>query len=89
MASQLTVKGVEKGDEYYHVTYRDSDSFEELRTPDWASKPARSVVPGSEVRMGQDNDEWLVQSVLIPIDGVEDSDDASRKAMEIVTRLTD
>jgi len=39
--------------------------------------------------MGQDNDEWLVQSVLIPIDGVGDSDDASRKAMEIVTRLTD
>jgi len=43
MASQLTVKGVEKGDEYYHVTYRDSDSFEELeRRTGRANPPGRS-----------------------------------------------
>jgi hypothetical protein len=89
MASQLTVETVEQGDEYYHVRFRDPDSFEEIRTPDWANNPARSVVPESRVRMGQNDDEWLVQSVLIPVDGVEDSDDASRRALEIVTKISD
>ena len=91
MASQLTVETVEQGDEYYHVRFRDPDSFEEIRTPDWANNPARSVVPESRVRMGQndDDDEWLVQSVLVPIDGVDDRDDASRKALEIVTKISD
>ena len=89
MASQLTVKTVEEGDEYYHVRFRDPDTFKEIRTPDWANNPARSVVPESTVRMGQNDDEWLVQSVLIPTDGVDDSEDASRKALEIVTKISD
>lgn len=90
MASQLTVKAVEESDEYYHVRFRDPDTFEEIRTPDWAANPARSVVPESKVRMGKnDDDEWIVQSVLIPTGGVDDGDDASRKALEIVTKITD
>ncbi|WP_435074421.1 hypothetical protein [Halorubrum sp. HHNYT27] len=90
MASQLTVKTVEQSDDYYHVRFRDPDTFEEVRTPDWANNIAQSVVPESEVRMGQnDDDEWLVQSILVSIDEVKDDDDASRKALEIATKLSD
>lgn len=89
MASQLTVEAVEESDDYYHVRFSDPDEFEEIRTPDWADDPAGSVVPGSEVRMGRSDDDWLVQSVLIPLDGVEDSDDASRRALEIASEITD
>ena len=80
---------VEEGDDYYHVRFSDPDEFEEIRTPDWANDPAGSVVSGSEVRMGRDDDDWLVQSVLIPLDSVEDSDDASRRALEIGSKITD
>lgn len=71
------------------MRFREPDSFEEIRTPDWASTPARAVVPESKVRMGRTDDEWLVQSVLIPIDDVDGGDDASRKALEIVTKISD
>ena len=80
---------VEEGDDYYHVRFSDPDEFEEIRTPDWANDPAGSVVSGSEVRMGRDDDDWLVQSVLIPLDSVEDSDDASRRALEIASKIAD
>jgi hypothetical protein len=90
MASQLTVKTIERDDEHYHVKFRDPDTFREIRTPNWASNPARAVVPESKVRMGQNDDnEWLVQSVLIPISGVDDTDDASRKALIIVTEIAE
>jgi hypothetical protein len=90
MASQLTVKTVERGDRYYHVRFRDPETFAEIRTPARANRTARSVAPESKVRMGRnDDDEWLVQSVLVPIDAVEDDDDASRKALQIVTKVSD
>ena len=58
---------VETEDEYIHVRFRDPDQFEEIRTPDWAEQPARSVSSGSEVRMGkeQGGDDWKVEAVLI------------------------
>jgi hypothetical protein len=72
------------------VRFRDPDTFEEIRTPDWADDLTRSVVPESTVRMGQsDDDEWLVQSVLARTDGVDDGGDASRTALEIVTGVSD
>lgn len=80
---------VEEGDDYYHVRFSDPDEFEEIRTPDWANDPAGSVVSGSEVRMGQDDDDWIVQSVLIPLDAVESEDDASRRALEIASKIAD
>lgn len=90
MASQLTVKTVERGDSYYHVRFRDPDTFGEIRTPAWANRSARSVVPESKVRMGRnDDDEWLVQSVLVPIDAVTDDDDASRRALQVVTKVSE
>ena len=89
MVSQLTVESVERDGEYYHARFRDPETFGEIRTPNWAKETAESVVPGSKARMGQNDDEWLVQSVLVPTDSVEDSDDASRKALEIVTKISD
>lgn len=58
---------VETEDDYIHVRFRDPDSFDQIRTPDWAKEPAQSVSEGSEVRMGQEegSDDWDVQSVLI------------------------
>jgi hypothetical protein len=89
MASQLTVKTVERRDGYYQVRFRDPDALDGIRTPEGANGAARSVVPGSKVRMGlNDDDEWLVQSVLVPVDGVRDDDDASRRALEVVTRVS-
>jgi hypothetical protein len=71
---------VEEGDDYYHVRFSDPDEFEEIRTPDWANDPAGSVVSGSD---------WIVQSVLIPLDAVESEDDASRRALEIASKIAD
>ena len=84
-----SVQGVEKGDDYYHVRYRDPDQFDEIRTPDWAANVAGSVVEGGEVRTGDEhgNEDWTVQSVLIPIDGVADSDEAADAAQRIVGKM--
>ena len=67
MSDQPSVTDVEKGDEFIHVRFRDPDLFKEIRTPDWASRAARSISEGAEVRTGErkDSDEWTVQSVLV------------------------
>lgn len=89
MADTPSVEEVEEGDEYYHVRFRDPDEFDEIRTPDWAEEPAGSVVEGSEVRTGDEkgNDDWEVQSVLIPLDAVDDEGEAREKAEEIVEKI--
>lgn len=83
-----SVQSVDKGDDYYHVRYRDPDEFSDIRTPDWAAKAAGSVVDGSEVRMGDEegNDDWEIQSVLIPVDDI-DEDEARSKADEVVEKI--
>ena len=87
MASTPSVKEVETSDEFVHVRFRDPDDFETIRTPDWAANAAGSVVDGAEVRMGDEkgNDDWEVQSVLIPKDVGED--EAASKAREIVEKI--
>ncbi|QLG62531.1 hypothetical protein [Halorarum salinum] len=89
MADTPSVEEVEEGDDYYHVRFRDPDEFDEIRTPDWADKPAGSVVEGSEVRTGHEegNDDWEIQSVLIPLDAVDDGDEAREKARDIVEKI--
>jgi len=89
MSGTQSVEEVEQGDDYYHVRYRDPDGFEEIRTPDWAERPASSVVEGSEVRTGDEagNEEWEVQSVLIPIDAVDGESDARDAAEQIVEKI--
>lgn len=90
MTSQLTVKAVEEHGDHYHVRFREDDELDDLETPDWAADIAESEVPGSDVRMGQDDtDEWLVQSVRVPVTLVDDEDDASRKALQVVTPVSE
>jgi hypothetical protein len=90
MTSQLTVKAVEHYEDHYHVRFRDADDFDELGTPDWASELAEAEVPGSEVRMGEDEtDEWLVQRVSVPVSLVDSEGDASRKALQVVTVVSE
>jgi hypothetical protein len=90
MVSQLTVQAVEEHGDHYRVIFRDAESFDELETPDWATELAESEVPGSDVDMGQDDtDDWLVQSVLIPTNDVDSEDDASRRALEVVTVISE
>jgi len=90
MTSQLTVKAVDRYEDYYHVRFRDADEFDELETPDWASELVEAELPRSEVWMGQDEtDEWLVQSVRVPVNRMDDEGDASRKALQVVSLITD
>ena len=90
MVSQLTVEDVERREDHYRVNFRDEDSFDELESPDWAQELAESEVPGTDVRMGQDETgDWLVRSILIPSDVADSDEDASRKALEVVTVISD
>ena len=87
--SQRNAQGVERGDEYYHVRYRDPDQFDEIRTPDWAANVAGSVVEGAEVRTGDEhgNEDWTAQSVLVPVDGVAGEDEARDAADQIIEKM--
>lgn len=89
MAEHPTVEETEESDDYYHVRYRDPDEFDEIRTPDWAEQPAGSVSEGSEVRTGEKEgeDDWIVQSVLIPEDEADDEDEAAQIAQQIVEKI--
>jgi hypothetical protein len=79
------VQTVETEDEYIHVRFRDPDRYDEIRTPDWARKPAESVSEGSEVRTGkkEGSDDWEVTSVLIekPV-GEEKAEEQAREIVE-------
>ncbi len=87
MGETPNVESVETDDDYVHVRFRDPDLFDEIRTPDWAEEPAGSVAEGSEVRTGKEkcDDDWLVQSVLIPAD--HDEHDAREEAKQIVEKI--
>lgn len=90
MSSQLTVKAVDRQGDHYHVRFRDPDDFDDLETPAWASELAESELSGSDVRMGRDETgEWLIQRVRVPVDRADGDDDASRKALQVVSLITD
>ncbi|RQG94013.1 hypothetical protein [Natrarchaeobius chitinivorans] len=85
MADVPDVEMVETEDEYIHVRFRDSDRYDEIRTPDWAENPAESVSEGSEVRTGrlEGEDDWEVTSVLIQkIVGKEKAEEQAREIVE-------
>jgi hypothetical protein len=81
------VNEVETEDDYVHVRFNDPDQYDEIRTPDWAEEPARSVSDGAEVRTGQQEggDDWEVQSVLI--DKHVGEEKAEEQAKEIVEKI--
>jgi len=85
----ITPETVEEGDDYYHVRYRDPDQFDEIRTTDWAENPAGSVGEGAEVRTGDEHgdEDWTVQSILVPVDRVADQDEAAEQAGKILEKL--
>ncbi|WP_436927004.1 hypothetical protein [Halosimplex amylolyticum] len=89
MASAPSIQDVEQTENYYHVTYRDPDDFDEIRTPDWAENVARSVVDGAEVRTGDEhgNEDWTAQSVLVPVDSVADEAEARDAATQIIQKM--
>jgi len=89
MAESGSINGVERGTDYFHVRFRDPDDFVTIRTPDWAANAAQSVLEGSEVRTGDEagNDDWTIQSVLIPRDAVSGKSDAKEIANRIVEKL--
>lgn len=82
-------RSVEQTEEFYHVRFRDPDEFDTIRTPDWAKSPAESIVEGSEVRTGhrEANDDWVVQSVLVPIGAADSEDLASDLAEDIASKI--
>jgi hypothetical protein len=87
MADTPAVDAVETEGDYVHVRFRDPDRYDEIRTPDWAAQPARSVSEGSEVRTGkiEGEDDWEVTSVLI--DKHVGEDKAAEQAREIVAKI--
>ena len=84
-----SIKSVDESENYYHVRYRDPDDFDEIRTPDWAENIANSVVDGGEVRTGDEhnNENWTVQSVLVPVGAVVDEAEARDTADEILLEM--
>lgn len=60
-----TASPEEEGD-MYHIRFRMSSQFEQIRTPEYADDISDSVREGTEVRMGKtEAGNWLTQSVLI------------------------
>ena len=84
-----SIKSVDESENYYHVRYRDPDDFDEIRTPDWAENIANSVVDGGEVRTGDEhgNENWTVQSVLVPVGTLVDEAEARDTADEILDKM--
>lgn len=85
MSRNPTVRTVDLEGEYYHARVRDPDEFAEIRTPEWASNVADAVVEGAEVRMGHRDDDWVVQSILIP--GDEEQVEARREAEQVLAKI--
>lgn len=87
MADIPDVDMVETEDEYIHVRFRDLDRFNEIRTPDWANKPAELISEGSEVGTGkvEGEDDWEVTRVLIKKNVGEEK--AEEQAREIVEKI--
>ncbi|PCR92414.1 hypothetical protein [Natrinema ejinorense] len=87
MVDTPDIDSVETDGDYIHVRFRDLDRYDEIRTPDWAEQPARSVSEGSEVRTGklEGEDEWEVTSVLI--DKHVGEEKAREQAREIVAKI--
>ena len=80
---------VDQSEDFYHVRFRDPDEFDSVRTPDWAKSPAGSVVEGSEVRTGhkEGGDDWVIQSVLVPVSAVDDESEARDRATDIASKI--
>ncbi|MFD1511953.1 hypothetical protein [Halomarina rubra] len=91
MAENVQPSVVETTENFYHVRFRDPEEFDEIRTPEWATAPAESVVAGSEVRTGhrRAGDDWSIQSVLVPVDEVDGEREAVDRATAIAEKIAE
>lgn len=87
MAEASEIQAVDTEDQYIHVRFNDPDTYDTIRTPDWAQNVAESVSEGSEVRTGkrEGSDDWEVQAVLIKKSVGEDK--AQEQAVKIVEKI--
>jgi len=87
MADIPDINTVETEADYTHVQFRDPDRYDEIRTPDWAAKPERSVSEGSEGCTGklEGEDDWEITSVLL--DKHIGEEKAKDQAREIVDKI--
>jgi hypothetical protein len=75
-------------DQFHHVQVRPSDAFTEFRTPLAGDTTLTMRRDGCDIREGRVGpDEWVVESVLVPVDAVEDGDAAIDQARWIVDDL--
>jgi hypothetical protein len=64
---------------------RPEDAFAKFRTPLAGDTTLSMSRDGDDVREGRVGpDEWVVESVLIPVDAVEDGESAVHRARQIV-----
>ena len=79
---------IQTNDRFYHVQVRPEDAFTEFRTPLARDTTLPVLEPGCDVRAGRVGpDEWAVESVLIPVDTVDDGEPATIRARQIVDDL--
>lgn len=73
---------------FHHVQVRPEDAFTEFRTPLAGDATLTMLEPGCDVREGQVGpDEWVVESVLVPVDAFEDGEAAVTRARQVVDDL--
>jgi hypothetical protein len=74
---------------YHHIAIRPREEFTEFRTPLSSEDTPRSLVAeGCDVREGRlGPDTWVVESVLVPRDAVEDRSEAEALAERVVREL--
>jgi len=81
-------KAVYAGERFLIVDFRAPAQFEQIRTPDWAQRVADSSAPGTLVRMGMTKaGNWMVQSVLVPVELTDDPAEAAMVANAIQDRI--
>jgi len=74
---------------YWHVTFRKSSRFAELKVPSWAAAPAARYCKGAKVRTGRltSSGAWVVQAVLIPVAFSRSTADVADVAWRIMARI--
>jgi hypothetical protein len=73
---------------FHHVQVRPEELFTEFRTPLAGDTTLSTLDSGCDVREGRIGpDEWVVESVLIPVEAVEDGKSTTRCTWQIVDHL--
>jgi hypothetical protein len=89
MRPEPRVEHVQTTDYFYHVRIRPQEAFEELRTPIEAAETAWELIgEGCDVREGRlPSGTWLLESVLIPRERVDDEAHAEALTRQLVAVL--